>query len=182
MVFTQLLKFVPRHGFESLANQHHSGRKLRKMTRWAQFVCIATAQLSDHSSLLRCCQQCDRPNPKVLPLGHQFCQQILFVQGQRIPTLPTVRSPVHSLPILTRRGTTSSPKTNSTLWMVVVNHRCSFYPAKLCFSTLHQTKIIENRPERPKSDSLLVNFSDVAVKREPIKPAPPVTRMRLRLS
>ena len=33
-VFAQLLKFVPRHEFESLANQHHSGRRLRKMTRW----------------------------------------------------------------------------------------------------------------------------------------------------
>ena len=45
-VFAQWLKFVPRHEFESLANQHHSGRKLRKMTRWAQFVSMATAQLS----------------------------------------------------------------------------------------------------------------------------------------
>ena len=45
-VFAQLLKLVPRHEFESLANQHHCGRKLRKMTRWAQFVAMATAQLS----------------------------------------------------------------------------------------------------------------------------------------
>ena len=50
-VFAQLLKFVPRHEFESLANQHHSGRKLRKMTRWTQFVSMAAAQLSGRSSL-----------------------------------------------------------------------------------------------------------------------------------
>ena len=50
-VFAQLLKFVPRHEFESLANQHHSGRKLRKMTRWIQFVSMATAQLSGRNSL-----------------------------------------------------------------------------------------------------------------------------------
>ena len=50
-VFAQLLKLVPRHEFESLANQHHCGRKLRKMTRWAQFVAMATAQLSDRNSL-----------------------------------------------------------------------------------------------------------------------------------
>ena len=50
-VFAQWLKFVPRHEFESLANQHHSGRKLRKMTRWAQFVSMATAQLSGRNSL-----------------------------------------------------------------------------------------------------------------------------------
>ena len=50
-VFAQLLKLVPRHEFESLANQHHCGRKLRKMTRWAQFVAMATAQLSGRNSL-----------------------------------------------------------------------------------------------------------------------------------
>ena len=50
-VFAQLLKLVSRHEFESLANQHHCGRKLRKMTRWAQFVAMATAQLSGRNSL-----------------------------------------------------------------------------------------------------------------------------------
>ena len=32
-VFAQMLKFIPRHEFESLAHQYHSGRRLRKMTR-----------------------------------------------------------------------------------------------------------------------------------------------------
>ncbi len=50
-VFSQLLKLVPRHEFETLANQHHAGRKLRKMTRWSQFVAMATAQFSGRSSL-----------------------------------------------------------------------------------------------------------------------------------
>ena len=50
-VFAQMLKFIPRHEFESLANQHHSGRRLRKMTRWTQFVAMATAQLSGRHSL-----------------------------------------------------------------------------------------------------------------------------------
>ena len=50
-VFAQLLKFVPEHEFESLANQHHSGCRLRKMTRWTQFVVMATAQLSGRNSL-----------------------------------------------------------------------------------------------------------------------------------
>ena len=50
-VFAQMLKFIPRHEFESLANQHHSGRRLRKMTRWTQFVAMATAQLSARHSL-----------------------------------------------------------------------------------------------------------------------------------
>lgn len=50
-VFAQLLKLVSRHEFEALANQHHTGRKLRKMTRWSQFLAMATAQLSNRSSL-----------------------------------------------------------------------------------------------------------------------------------
>ena len=50
-VFSQLLKLIPRHEFETLANQHHEGRKLRKMTRWSQFVSMALAQLSGRSSL-----------------------------------------------------------------------------------------------------------------------------------
>ena len=50
-VFAQMLKFIPRHEFESLAHQHHAGRRLRKMTRWTQFVAMATAQLSGRHSL-----------------------------------------------------------------------------------------------------------------------------------
>ncbi len=50
-VFSQLLKLVPRHEFEALANRHHEGRKLRKITRWSQFVAMATAQLAGRTSL-----------------------------------------------------------------------------------------------------------------------------------
>ena len=50
-VFSQLLKWIPRHEFETLANQHHTGCKLRKMTRWSQFIAMALAQLSGRSSL-----------------------------------------------------------------------------------------------------------------------------------
>ena len=50
-VLSQLLKFVPRHEFESLAKRHHSGRAFRSASRWSQFVCLATAQLSGRNSL-----------------------------------------------------------------------------------------------------------------------------------
>lgn len=50
-IFSQLLKFIPRHEFEALAKDHHTGRKLRKMTHWAQFVAMGLAQLSGRSSL-----------------------------------------------------------------------------------------------------------------------------------
>ena len=45
-VLAQMLKLIPRHELESLAKQHHSGRTLRKMRCWTQFLSMATAQAS----------------------------------------------------------------------------------------------------------------------------------------
>lgn len=50
-VFAQLLKLIPRHEFETLANQHHEGQRLRKITRWSQFVALSLAQLGGRCSL-----------------------------------------------------------------------------------------------------------------------------------
>jgi len=50
-VFSQLLKLIPRHEFEALAKQHHSGRSFRKASRWSQFVTMAMGQLSGRNSL-----------------------------------------------------------------------------------------------------------------------------------
>ena len=50
-VLAQFLKLVPRHEFERDARRHHQGRKLRKMTRWGQFVAMAMGQLSGRCSL-----------------------------------------------------------------------------------------------------------------------------------
>ena len=50
-VFSQLLKFIPRHEFETLAKQHHSGRSFRTASRWSQFVTMAMAQLAGRNSL-----------------------------------------------------------------------------------------------------------------------------------
>jgi hypothetical protein len=50
-VFSQLLKLVPRHEFETLAKQHHSGRRFRTASRWSQFVTLSLAQLTGRNSL-----------------------------------------------------------------------------------------------------------------------------------
>lgn len=50
-VLAQMLKIVPRHEFDALAREHHQGRKLRKMSRWSQFVAMASAQLCGRASL-----------------------------------------------------------------------------------------------------------------------------------
>lgn len=50
-VFSQLLKLVSRHEFQSLSKQHHEGQGLRKISRWDQFVSLLMAQLSGRQSL-----------------------------------------------------------------------------------------------------------------------------------
>jgi hypothetical protein len=50
-VFSQLLRLVSRHEFQRLANQHHIGQALRKISRWDQFVALLMAQLSGRQSL-----------------------------------------------------------------------------------------------------------------------------------
>ena len=50
-IFSQILKLVPRHEFETLAKQHHSGRSFRTASRWSQFVTMAMAQLAGRNSL-----------------------------------------------------------------------------------------------------------------------------------
>jgi hypothetical protein len=50
-VFSQILKLIPRHEFEVLANKHHSGRSFRTASRWSQFVTMAMAQLAGRNSL-----------------------------------------------------------------------------------------------------------------------------------
>lgn len=50
-VFSQLLKFIDRHEFETLANQYHSGRAFRRASRWSQFVAMSLAQICGRNSL-----------------------------------------------------------------------------------------------------------------------------------
>lgn len=50
-VLSQLLKLFPRHEFHAAAQRHHRGRRLRAISRWDQFVALATAQLTGRSSL-----------------------------------------------------------------------------------------------------------------------------------
>lgn len=50
-ILSQILKLIPRHEFETLANRHHSGRSFRTASRWSQFVSLSMAQLSGRNSL-----------------------------------------------------------------------------------------------------------------------------------
>lgn len=50
-ILSLILRIVPRHEFEALANQRHTGRSFRKASRRAQFTCMVVAQLSERCSL-----------------------------------------------------------------------------------------------------------------------------------
>ncbi len=50
-ILSQILKLVPRHEFETLAKQHHSGRSFRTASRWSQFVILMMAQMAGRNSL-----------------------------------------------------------------------------------------------------------------------------------
>lgn len=68
-VFSQLLKLIPRHEFESLAKQHHSGRKFRQASRWSQFVAMMMGQLSGRNSLRDMIDNLDAQAHRLYHLG-----------------------------------------------------------------------------------------------------------------
>lgn len=68
-IFSQLLKLISRHEFESLAKQHHSGRKFRQATRWSQFVAMMMGQLSGRNSLRDMIDNLDAQAHRLYHLG-----------------------------------------------------------------------------------------------------------------
>ncbi len=50
-ILSKILKLIPRHEFETLAKQLHSGRSFRSTSRWSQLTCLVVAQLSGRNSL-----------------------------------------------------------------------------------------------------------------------------------
>lgn len=50
-ILSQILRYVPRHEFDTLAKRHHSGRSFRTASRWSQFVTMTMGQLAGRNSL-----------------------------------------------------------------------------------------------------------------------------------
>ena len=78
-VLGQFLKLVSRHEFEREAGRHHRGRKLRSMSRWSQFVAMATAQLSGRRSLRDMVSNLDAQAHKLLSLDATYVDLCLKV-------------------------------------------------------------------------------------------------------
>jgi len=50
-ILRQIVAFIPRHEFDSLAKVHHEGQKFRSFNRWSQFMAMFIGQLSGRKSL-----------------------------------------------------------------------------------------------------------------------------------
>jgi len=50
-VLSQLLKLLPRHEFERLANRYDGKRRSDALSRWSQFVALTIGQLGGRRSL-----------------------------------------------------------------------------------------------------------------------------------
>lgn len=68
-IFGQLLKLVPRHEFDRLAETHHSGAPLRSMSRWSPFVALSTAHLARRHSLRDVVANLEAQGPRLYHLG-----------------------------------------------------------------------------------------------------------------
>ena len=68
-IFGQLLKLLPRHEFDKLAEKHKTGRMSRKLTRWGQFVAMGAAQLTGRCSLRDIVSNLSAQSRKLYHLG-----------------------------------------------------------------------------------------------------------------
>ncbi len=68
-VFGQFLRLVSRHEFDALANWHHEGAPLRRMTRFSQFVALCTAHLAERHSLRDVVANLSAQGPRLYHLG-----------------------------------------------------------------------------------------------------------------
>jgi hypothetical protein len=68
-VFGQFLRLIARHEFDTLATTHHHGAPLRRMTRFSQFVALATAHLARRHSLRDVVANLAAQGPRLYHLG-----------------------------------------------------------------------------------------------------------------
>jgi Domain of unknown function (DUF4372)/Transposase DDE domain len=68
-ILAQLLRLIPRHEFDALAAEHHDGARLRRMTRWSQFVALATGHLGGRHSLRDIVANLAAQPPRLYHLG-----------------------------------------------------------------------------------------------------------------
>ena len=91
-ILSQILKFVPRHEFESLAIKYHSGRSFRTTSRWPQFVGLTMAQLSGRQSLRDIVDNLSAQAHRLYHLGSSKMTKAVLVNPYRTLSLENFHS------------------------------------------------------------------------------------------
>ncbi len=90
-ILSQILRLIPRHEFEQLANQYHSGRAFRTASHWSQCVTLMMAQLSGRNSLRDCVENMTAQAHRLYHLGSaRPTQPLQSVAHQRRQTVHPV--------------------------------------------------------------------------------------------
>ncbi len=88
-VFSQILKLIPRHEFESLEKEHHNGQKMRKITRWSQLVSMGFGQLANRHSLRNVIAKLSSQTQKLYHLNYRkiTCSTLTRINEEQPYTL-----------------------------------------------------------------------------------------------
>jgi len=68
-LISDLLKFIPRHDFESIVRKHSGDRYVKHFDCWQQLITLLVAQASNHASLREIEQSMEINDPKLYHLG-----------------------------------------------------------------------------------------------------------------
>jgi len=74
-ILRQIVAFLPRHEFDSLAKFHHCGNKFRSFNRWTQFMVMFIGQLSGRQSLRDLVMNVAAQSSKLYHLGIKPCSR-----------------------------------------------------------------------------------------------------------
>ena len=74
-ILRQIVAFLPRHEFDSLAKDHHLGQKFRSFSRWTQFMVMFVGQLAGRKSLRDIVMNVTAQSNKIYHLGIKLCSR-----------------------------------------------------------------------------------------------------------
>ena len=74
-ILRQIVAFLPRHEFDSLAKDHHLGQKFRSFSRWTQFLVMFVGQLAGRKSLRDIVMNVGAQSNKIYHLGIKLCSR-----------------------------------------------------------------------------------------------------------
>jgi hypothetical protein len=80
-ILRQIVAFLPRHEFDSLAKDHHRGQKFRSFSRWTQFMVMFIGQLSGRRSLRDLVMNVAAQKNKLYHLGLKTCSRATLARA-----------------------------------------------------------------------------------------------------